>query len=44
MTDPVFTHSDETGHFVRWSAQHPHARGLAFGTVSWTGPQGTIDS
>ncbi|MFJ9712018.1 hypothetical protein [Streptomyces sp. NPDC101234] len=44
MTDPAFTYSDETGHFVRWSVQLRHAHGLTFGTVRWTGPQGTIDS
>ncbi|WP_316781089.1 hypothetical protein [Streptomyces sasae] len=44
MTDPAFTYSDETGHFVRWSAQHRHAHGLTLGTVRWTGPQGSIDS
>ncbi|WP_331763202.1 site-specific integrase (plasmid) [Streptomyces sp. NBC_01590] len=44
MTDPAFTYRDETGHFVRWSVQHRHAHGLTYGTVRWTGPQGTIDS
>ncbi len=44
MTDPAFTYREETGHFVRWSVQHRHAHGLTFGTVRWTGPQGTIDS
>ncbi|MET9387461.1 hypothetical protein ABZY09_42205, partial [Streptomyces sp. NPDC002928] len=42
MTDPAFTYRDETGHFVRWSVQHRHAHGLTYGTVRWTGPQGTI--
>ncbi|MEU5105199.1 site-specific integrase [Streptomyces sp. NPDC021354] len=44
MTDPAFTYRDETGHFVRSSVQHRHAHDLTFGTVRWTGPQGTIDS
>ncbi len=44
MTDPAFTYRDETGHFVRWSVQHRHAHGLTYGTIRWTGPQGTIDS
>ncbi|MET9388509.1 site-specific integrase, partial [Streptomyces sp. NPDC002928] len=42
MTDPAFTYRDGTGHFVRWSVQHRHAHGLTYGTVRWTGPQGTI--
>lgn len=44
MADATVSYRDETGHFVRWSVQHRHARGLTYGTIRWTGPQGTIDS
>ncbi|MFI2207907.1 site-specific integrase [Streptomyces sp. NPDC020192] len=44
MADPAVSYRDETGHFVRWSVQHRHARGLTYGTVRWTGPLSTIDS
>ncbi|WP_055632853.1 hypothetical protein [Streptomyces griseoruber] len=44
MADATVSYRDETGHFVRWSVQHGHARGLTYGTVRWAGPQGTIDS
>lgn len=44
MADATVSYRDETGHFVRWSVQHRHARGLTYATVRWTGPQGTIDS
>ncbi|MFJ1818679.1 site-specific integrase [Streptomyces sp. NPDC088139] len=44
MAEPTVSYRDETGHFVRWSLQHRHASGLTYGTVRWTGPQGTIDS
>ncbi|MGN5381805.1 hypothetical protein ACQ4WX_46140 [Streptomyces lasalocidi] len=44
MADPTVSYPDETGHFVRWSVQHRHARDLAYGTVRWTGPLSTIDS
>ncbi|WP_050993713.1 hypothetical protein [Streptomyces violaceusniger] len=44
MADATVSYRDETGHFVRWSVQHRHARGLTYGTVRWTGPQGTVDS
>lgn len=44
MNDPAFTYRVETGQFVRWSVQHRHAHTLTYGTVRWTGPQGTIDS
>ena len=44
MSAPQVSYRDETGHFVRWSIQHRHARGLTYGTVRWTGPLSTIDS
>ncbi|MET7906173.1 hypothetical protein ABZS86_33825 [Streptomyces sp. NPDC005355] len=44
MADPTVSYPDETGHFVRWSVQHRHARDLTYGTVRWTGPLSTIDS
>ncbi|MFB7501705.1 hypothetical protein ACFC09_44875 [Streptomyces sp. NPDC056161] len=44
MADPTVSYRDETGHFVRWSVQHRHARDLTYGTVRWTGPLSTIDS
>ncbi|MCX4581214.1 site-specific integrase [Streptomyces sp. NBC_01571] len=44
MADATVSYRDETGHFVRWSVQHRHARGLTYGTLRWTGPQGVIDS
>jgi hypothetical protein len=44
IADATVSYRDETGHFARWSVQHRHARGLTYGTVRWTGPQGTIDS
>ncbi|MFJ2094646.1 hypothetical protein ACIOEW_36125 [Streptomyces sp. NPDC087901] len=44
MAGPTASYRDETGHFVRWSVQHRHARGLTYSTVRWTGPLGTIDS
>ncbi|MFI5774729.1 site-specific integrase [Streptomyces sp. NPDC051658] len=44
IADPKATYRDETSHFVRWSVQHRHAKGLTYGTVRWTGPCGTIDS
>ncbi|MFE7753205.1 hypothetical protein [Streptomyces sp. NPDC057428] len=43
-SDADATYRDETGHFVRWSVQHHHARGLTYGTTRWTGPLSTIDS
>lgn len=42
--DPTVSYRDESGHFVRWSVQHRHARDLTYGTVRWTGPLSTIDS
>jgi hypothetical protein len=44
IADPTVSYRDETGHFVRWSVQHRHARALTYGTVRWTGPRSTIDS
>ncbi|MFD3522298.1 hypothetical protein [Streptomyces sp. NPDC058653] len=44
MADPTVSYPDETGHFVRWSVQHRHARDLTYGTVRWTGLLSTIDS
>jgi site-specific recombinase XerD len=44
LADPTVGYRDETGHFVRWSVQHRHVRGLTYGTVRWTGPLSTIDS
>ncbi|WP_245699950.1 hypothetical protein [Streptomyces roseifaciens] len=44
MADATVSYRDETGHFVRWSVQNRHARGLTYGTVRWKGPQGVIDS
>ncbi|WP_344597620.1 site-specific integrase [Streptomyces violaceusniger] len=44
MADPTISYRDETGHFVRWSVQHHHARGLTYRTVRWAGPLSTIDS
>ncbi|MFJ2008339.1 site-specific integrase [Streptomyces chartreusis] len=41
---PDVTYRDETGHFIRWSVQHRHARDLTFDTIRWTGPTSTIDS
>ncbi|GGK32098.1 hypothetical protein GCM10011583_74840 [Streptomyces camponoticapitis] len=32
---------DETGHFVRRSVQHHHARGLTYGTTRWMAPSTT---
>ncbi|MEF9908144.1 site-specific integrase [Streptomyces sp. P9-A2] len=43
-SDADASYRDETGHFVRWSVQHHHARGLTYGTTRWTGPLSTIDS
>ncbi|MGV9407882.1 helix-turn-helix domain-containing protein [Streptomyces sp. NPDC003667] len=44
MANATASYRDETGHFVRWSVQHRHARGLTYRTVRWTGPKDTIDS
>ncbi|WP_254710932.1 hypothetical protein [Streptomyces lunaelactis] len=44
MADSTVSYRDETGHFIRWSVQHRHARDLTYGTVRWKGPLSTIDS
>ena len=44
IAGPTASYRDETGHFIRWSVQHRHARGLTYGTVRWTGPRSAIDS
>ncbi|MFJ1596130.1 hypothetical protein [Streptomyces sp. NPDC088261] len=44
MAALTVSYRDETGHSIRWSVQHRHARDLTYGTVRWKGPLSAIDS
>jgi hypothetical protein len=44
IAEPTSSYRDETSHFIRWTLIHRHTKNLTYGTVRWTGPQGTLDT